>query len=242
MPSWVRCELTLPTRRETPKSSSFGKMPSASFTRNTFSGLRSRWTMPASWTAARPRRVKETMRQPSVTDMGSSRAIRSARLSPSSSSMTMNGSPASVMPKSLISMTLRWRTDAATRASRMKRSVSFLGAGAPGMEELQRHGAAEGHVLRAPDGSHAAFADLSDQPIAAPDHGARRVHFDGYRRTADRSGSACFGPGVPIPEGGPPPPLSRPGPRPPPLRRLRSAVRGGPRGRRRNAGRRGRSQ
>ncbi|MCZ7682137.1 MAG: hypothetical protein M5U28_26430 [Sandaracinaceae bacterium] len=50
-----------PKPREMPKSTSFGKMPSASSTRKMFSGLTSRWRMPASCTAASPLRVIATI-------------------------------------------------------------------------------------------------------------------------------------------------------------------------------------
>ena len=72
-----------------PKSSTFTKsVPSFRRSTKTFSGFRSRWTMPRWWAAPSARQICRKMGTARASGMGPSRWRIRARLSPSSASMT----------------------------------------------------------------------------------------------------------------------------------------------------------
>ncbi len=81
---------SLGSARARPKSSTFTPWGE----RNTFEGLRSRWTTPAAWSAARAERIDRPTPTASATGSGP-RASRSDRGSPSSSSIAMKSWPRS---------------------------------------------------------------------------------------------------------------------------------------------------
>ncbi len=86
----------------------------------TFSGLRSRWTIPCAWAAARPRRIPFATRTTSATGRGWRGPKRSRSDVPEMSSMAMY----KLVPASPISYTVAtfgWTIDAAARPSRRKR-------------------------------------------------------------------------------------------------------------------------
>ncbi len=107
--------------RATPKSSNFTAL---SRVMKTFAGLMSRWTIDCAWKAARVSQSSAAIHSASST--GTFRAIRFQScwaVSPSSSSMTRKGSPASVTPSSSMATRPRWSTLLATYPSFKNRPV-----------------------------------------------------------------------------------------------------------------------
>ncbi len=88
----------------------------------TLAGVTSRWTMSRSCADSRAARTASAT--PNASGRGSApwRARRSARVSPSTSSITMAGSPPSPPVTSSTVTTFGWMSDATMRASRRKRS------------------------------------------------------------------------------------------------------------------------
>ena len=104
---------------------SFAKPKSRIFTKPsgvtiTFSGLRSRWTMPAPWAFARPSAICTAIS--STRFAGSGRSCRTWRsVQPSTNSITMKERP-DACPTSWIVTMLGWFNEDAARASREKRA------------------------------------------------------------------------------------------------------------------------
>lgn len=85
--------------KETPKSSTLGRStPFSSRTRNTFSGLRSRWMTPLAWATVTPFITRSRILTASSGASDPWRLRRCSSVSPCSSSMTMNGAPQPVTP------------------------------------------------------------------------------------------------------------------------------------------------
>jgi hypothetical protein len=101
-PAWVRAEASVVRSLAIPKSRIFTRSPpmtSASGTRNTFSGLRSRWTMPLACAAASVVAIWRARRRASRIGSGP-RASRVSSDSPCRNSMTRKALPSLWWPKS----------------------------------------------------------------------------------------------------------------------------------------------
>ena len=103
-----------------PKSISFTTSGSPG-AMTTLSGLRSRCRTCAACSASRPLRMPRMTKSASRQGSAPRRFIRAPRSSPLMNSITMQGRPAAVVPKSAIATTLGWRTRAIRVASRSNR-------------------------------------------------------------------------------------------------------------------------
>jgi hypothetical protein len=88
-----------------------------------FEGLRSRWTIPSACASDSTSQISDTMRTARPGSNCPSRASVSARVEPSTYSMTMKGRPSARCPASKIIAPRGCLSRAIVRASRMKRSA-----------------------------------------------------------------------------------------------------------------------
>ncbi len=115
-----------------PKSPSFGTPSAVS---RMFAGLISRWTTPAAWAVSSASSTAATHSHASRGGMGPYDSRRSARLPPSTSSITMNARPSS-MPTSCTVTMLRWARRAMVRASASNRARMRARASSAGSRSL----------------------------------------------------------------------------------------------------------
>ncbi len=110
---------------EMPKSSTFTKSASFLRTMKTLSGFRSRWTMPRSWAAWSASQTWKAIGSARSSFIGPL-STRSARLAPSSISMTRKTLPSSVASKLTTSTMFSWSMELAALASISSRSTACL--------------------------------------------------------------------------------------------------------------------
>ncbi len=109
-----------------PKSSTFTKSGSPRRgSTMTFSGFRSRCTIPCAWASARAERTCAAMRTMRASPSGDSSAIRRARSLPPRCSIAMNSVPSSASPKSSTWIEFGWSSREAARASRWNRCTTW---------------------------------------------------------------------------------------------------------------------
>ena len=107
-----------------PKSSTLTKSAVPSRTvRKMFSGLRSRWMMPAACAAESARQIWVAMRSARATSSAPSRSITEPSSTPSRYSITKYAEPSVVVPESVTSTMCGWPIFDAARASRRNRST-----------------------------------------------------------------------------------------------------------------------
>jgi hypothetical protein len=107
-----------------PKSSSLGiSGDSSSATRNTFSGFRSRWTIPAAWAASSARAIPRKIGTASSAGMRPRWRTQSSSVTPVISSITKYCRPSGSEPKPKMSTMFLLRIWLTARASATKRDT-----------------------------------------------------------------------------------------------------------------------
>ncbi len=155
--------------KSTTRTSPLARPPVMPPTRNTFSGLRSRWTMPAACAAPSAEAIGSRMRTAAPAGMGPPALMTWPSVWPRSSSMTKYGRPSSSRPKSVICTTLGWRM-LAVALRLVDEAVGQLGIAAElAAQHLHREAAVERRVAHLVDVPHAALAQQRDDLVAAVD-------------------------------------------------------------------------
>jgi hypothetical protein len=121
-------------------ATSFARPKSRTFTKPavvtiTLPGFTSRWTIPASWAAARPRAISSAKRSASFTSRRP-RSIRSRRVSPSTSSMAIQVPRTGSSPRSWTVTMFGWLRAETAFASCRKRRVRSGSSTASGRSSL----------------------------------------------------------------------------------------------------------
>ena len=134
----------------------------------TLAGLRSRWTMPFSWASSRPSAICFAMARASSTGIGP-RIRRSARSSPSTSSMAMRwtrGPVGEACRLEAVEVGDRRVVERGEQPGLALEAGEPLGIGGEGLgQPLERHLAPELRVGGAVDLAHAARADRGGDPV-----------------------------------------------------------------------------
>ncbi len=136
-------------------------------------GLDVRWMMPLACAAASPSAIGKIIWTACWTDSRPRVPSHSASERPSRSSMTRNGSPVSVLPKSRARTIAGCRSLAVARASRRSRSAATPSSYTP-TEHLDGHVGVQRQAARPPHRAHPTFTEQSHELVLAREQVARR--------------------------------------------------------------------